>query len=278
MTSTALISSDLDRTLIYSRRFFDTEPFGATCVETLDDEQISFMTAAAITALQQLASRQVVVPATTRTVAQYQRIALPGGPYRFAVTSNGGTILVDGQPDPGWSATMTAAVAASAITLEEVLAALHTRISDTWVHSVKTAEDLFTYLVVEEATMPADFVCSWQDWCAPRGWKVSQQGRKVYTVPRALCKSHAVQEVRRRLTATGELAADAPVLAAGDGALDAELLLAADAAIRPSHGELHTMGWQTDGLTVTAVRGARAAEEILAWFHARSAAQDAQAL
>lgn len=278
MTATALIASDLDRTLIYSHRFFHTESNGATCVETLDGEQISFMTPPAISALKQLASRQVVVPATTRTVAQYQRIALPGGPYRFAVTSNGGTILVDGQPDPGWSATVAAAVAAGGITLEEVMVALHARISDTWVRSVKTAEDLFCYLVVDEAAMPADFVKSWQHWCAPRGWKVSQQGRKVYTVPRSLCKSHAVQEVRRRLTATGELATDAPVLAAGDGALDAELLVAADAAIRPSHGELHALGWQTEGLTVTAAHGAGAAEEILAWFHARSAAHNAQAL
>lgn len=278
MTATALIASDLDRTLIYSHRFFDTAPNEATCVETLDGEPISFMSTAAMTALEQLAARQLVVPATTRTVAQYQRIALPGGPYRYAVTSNGGTILVDGQPDPVWSATVTAVVAAGGITLEDLLAALRACISDTWVRSVKTAEGLFCYLVVDEATMPADFVTAWQDWCAPRGWKVSQQGRKVYTVPRSLCKSHAVQEVRRRLVVTGELAADAPVLAAGDGALDAELLLAADAAIRPSHGELDAMGWQTDGLTVTAARGAAAAEEILAWFHARSTTQNAQAL
>lgn len=277
MTATALISSDLDRTLIYSRRFLDPESDGAACVETLDGEQISFMTAAAIDALEQLASQQVVVPATTRTVAQYQRITLPGGPYPFAVTSNGGNILVDGQPDPVWCASVAAAVAAGGITLEEVLAALHARISQTWVRSIKTAEGLFCYLVVDESAMPAGFVSAWQSWCAPRGWKVSQQGRKVYTVPRSLCKSHAVEEVRRRLMATGELAADAAVLAAGDGALDAELLLAADAAIRPAHGELHAMGWQAEGLTVTAVRGAKAAEEILAWFHARATAQNAQA-
>lgn len=277
MTSTALIASDLDRTLIYSRKFVDDDAVGVQCVETLDGAQISFMTAAAIDALQQLASHQVVVPATTRTVAQYRRVALPGGPYRFAVTSNGGTILVDGQPDPAWSAAVTASVAAGGIALEDVLAALHARISDTWVRSVKVAENLFCYLVVDEAVMPADFVATWQQWCEPRGWKVSQQGRKVYTVPHSLCKSHAVEEVRRRLAAAGELAPDAPVLAAGDGALDAELLLAASAAIRPAHGELHAMGWQAEGLTVTAAPGARAAEEILAWFHARSASQNAQA-
>ncbi|WP_454231211.1 HAD family hydrolase [Mycolicibacterium fortuitum] len=278
MTATALICSDLDRTLIYSRRFLDPQSGPAECVETLDGEPISFMTAAAINALERLASQQVVVPATTRTVAQYQRIALPGGPYRFAVTSNGGTILVDGQPDPVWGASVTAAVAAGGIALEEILAALRARISDTWVRSVKTAEGLFCYLVVDEAAMPADFVSTWQAWCAPQGWKVSRQGRKIYTVPRSLCKSHAVDEVRRRLTATGELAADAAMLAAGDGALDAELLLAADTAIRPAHGELHAIGWQSDGLTITAARGAKAAEEILAWFHARSTTQNAQAL
>ena len=33
-------------------------------------------------------------------------------------------------------------------------------------------------------------------WCAPRGWAVSLQGRKVYAVPRPLTKSAAAAEVR----------------------------------------------------------------------------------
>jgi hypothetical protein len=59
------------------------------------------------------------------------------------------------------------------------------------------------------------------------------------------------------------------VLAAGDSLLDADLLLRTDAAGRPAHGELHTLGWHTDEVAVTASAGVRAGEEIAAWLLAR---------
>ena len=61
--------------------------------------------------LRALAADGLVVPATTRTIAQYHRIELPGSPFRYAVTSNGGNILVDSVPDPDWSAAMNTPLA-----------------------------------------------------------------------------------------------------------------------------------------------------------------------
>lgn len=271
MKAPVLIAIDLDRTLIYSRRFFDAPPSDGQCVEIYEGAPISFMTAIAVAELQDLSARHIVVPATTRTVAQYLRIRLPGGPHRFAVTSNGGSILVDGMPDREWNALVSAQVLVESAAIDEVITALRARVSDRWVHSGRVAEGLFSYLVVDETAMPPDFVESWRDWCAPRGWQVSQQGRKVYTVPKELCKSRAVREVRRRLVESGDLDPDASLFAAGDGALDAELLLYADAAIRPSHGELHALGWQSHHTTVTKLSGAAASEEILAWLQCRAA-------
>ena len=43
---------------------------------TLDGEPLSYLTQAAAQALRRLAARAVVVPVTTRTMAQYQRINL----------------------------------------------------------------------------------------------------------------------------------------------------------------------------------------------------------
>lgn len=265
---TALIASDLDRTLIYSRRFFDGVD-GEHCVEIYDGVPVSFMTRGALTRLEDLARLGIVIPATTRTVAQFARIQLPGGPYGYAVTSNGGTILYDGVPDTGWQSVVAERIRTGSVPIADVLAALRTRVSDQWVRSVRVAEDLFCYLVVDESRLPADFVGEWNSWCAPKGWTVSRQGRKIYAVPVALCKSAAVAEVRRRLIQNGELAEEAPLLAAGDGALDAGLLSYADAAIRPAHGELHAMNWTAPRLEVTRSSGAIAAEEMLDWFAAR---------
>lgn len=274
---TALIASDLDRTLIYSRRFFDTPPPLRQCVEIYEGEPISFMTDQAAESLRRLAAGHLVVPTTTRTVAQYRRITLPGAPFRYAITSNGGNILIDGEPDPLWTSTVAAQISECGPPLTEVMAELQTRIRDSWVRSVRVAEDLFCYLVVDEAALAEDFVTGWRQWCAGRGWAVSQQGRKIYMVPAPLCKSRAVAELHGRLTSSGELPDGAPIVAAGDGALDAGLLELADAAIRPAHGELHALEWHRTHLQVTTRSGARAADEILAWFTDRAATETPEA-
>lgn len=268
---TALIASDLDRTLIYSERSFGSASAPRVCVEIYNGSPLSFMTPRAAAWLGALAADGLVVPATTRTIAQYQRIELPGSPFRYAVTSNGGNILVDSVADPQWSAAMAACIDDGGPPLADILVALRARISDDWVQSLRVAEDLFCYLVVVEEKLPGGFLDEWAGWCAERGWVVSRQGRKIYAVPAALRKSHAVAEVRRRLVEAGELAADAPLLAAGDGALDMDLLSYADQSIRPAHGELHALGWCPSGTVVTSSSGAVAAEEILAWLADRSA-------
>jgi len=210
------------------------------------------------------------VPTTTRTPEQFRRIDLPGGPWPYAIASNGGSILEDGHLDPHWRRSVEAAVREGGASLDEITTELRSRISEEWVSKFRIADDLFCYLVVDVAAQPAGFLDDWQGWCSTRGWNASQQGRKIYTMPNSVCKSHAVAEVHRRLRDRGVLAHDAPVFAAGDGALDAAMLEAADAAIRPRHGELELMAWRHPTVSVTDAVGVAAGEEILAWF-ARSA-------
>lgn len=274
---TALIATDLDRTMIYSRAAMElavtesdvTSAAGdddLLCVEVYDGKPLSYVTSAAEAMLRTLTASAVVVPTTTRTVAQFERIDLPGAPWRYAITTNGGNILVDGVPDAGWRSGVDVAIADGGASLVEVGAELSRRIDDSWVRSSRVADELFSYLVVDLDAMPEGFVEEWNDWCVDRGWGASRQGRKIYTMPDAVCKSRAVAEVRSRLVDDGVLAAEAPVLAAGDGALDANMLSAADAAIRPRHGELETLDWQHPTLSVTGSSGIAAGEEILRWF------------
>ncbi|MBH0119100.1 HAD family hydrolase [Rhodococcus sp. CX] len=267
--TTALIASDLDRTLIYSRAAMTRAQFDRDdllCVEYHKGAPLSYLTETSAQRLRELSTTAQLVPTTTRTPAQFRRIALPGGPWRYAITSNGGAILVDGEPDPAWREGLDRAVWAGGAGLDEVLTALRARISPDWVRKLRIADDLFCYLVVDVDAQPADFLVEWDEWCRARGWGASQQGRKIYTVPDSVCKSHAVAEVHRRLVADGVLSEDSPVFAAGDGALDAPMLEAADAAIRPCHGELEALNWQHPTVAVTEESGVSAGEEILAWF------------
>lgn len=253
--------------MIYSRNAFSTtSEVPMVCVEHLEGAPLSFMTTAAALRMQSLTEPAAVIPTTTRTIKQFNRIKLPGAPWRYAITSNGGNILVDGVPDMRWRIDIDDQVRAGGTTLSEVSAELRSRIDDSWVSKFRIADHLFCYLVVKPKEVPEGFLAEWDSWCGARGWSASQQGRKIYTMPNAVCKSLAVAEVRKRLLESGELASAAKTFAAGDGALDAEMLRAADSAIRPRHGELEQLNWTSPNLTITEATGIMAGEEIVNWF------------
>ncbi|GAB3212016.1 HAD family hydrolase [Nocardia tengchongensis] len=261
-----MVATDLDRTMIYTRAAFGDADPDTMCVEEYEGQPLSYMTVTAAERLKALAETAAVVPATTRTIAQFQRIRLPGGPWPYAVTSNGGSILRNGLPDRRWRSALDARVRAECATLVEVRAELRARVDESFALRLREADDLFCYLVVDQQRLPGDFLADLDAWCRPRGWSASQQGRKIYAMPAPVSKSRAVLEVRRRMLDAGELHPASRLLAAGDGSLDADLLRAADAAIRPRHGELEQRNWRHPGVAVTAAAGIEASDEILDFF------------
>lgn len=260
-----LVATDLDRTLIYSTAAFELDVPDADAPTLVTAEfhagrPQSYLTLAAAELLWALPSG-ALLPATTRTVAQYLRIGLAGVRTRYAVTSNGGHLLVDGEVDGDWAAGVRSRIAGSA-PLAQVLARLQPCADQDWVRTVRDADELFCYLVAETTTIPDGFVDDLRDWCTGRGWRVSVQGRKVYALPDGLQKSTAVQRVR-------ELIGAETLLAAGDGILDADVLEIADAGIRPRHGELHEADWHRPHVAVTTASGIRAGEEMVRWYSDR---------
>jgi hypothetical protein len=259
---TLVIASDLDRTLIYSLaacRIGGLPMPEVSCVEFLDGEPLSFLTRTAEADLMALSELTVFVPTTTRTIAQLARVLLPGRPAQYAVAANGGHIVVDGVPDLEWSEAVTRTLAGGAAPIDEVWQWLARACDPAWTLKLRRADDLFCYAVIERPAMPAVFLDEVSAWCLERGWHTSLQGRKLYFVPAMLTKSAAVQEICRRVGATG-------FAAAGDSLLDAELLAAAVTGIRPAHGELADLGWSAGHVGVTTVAGVTAGEEIAAWL------------
>lgn len=266
---TVLVCSDLDRTLIYSTAAFALEGPDETmprllCVEFYQGAPLSYMTETSARTLEALATASTFVPTTTRTPEQYRRVHLLEKPPPYAICANGGHILVDGEDDPEWAASVRTRIADACAPLADVQRRLATNGGD-FVLKRRTASDLFAYTVVDRAALPSGWVEDLTGWCAERGWRTSLQGRKVYCLPAGLTKAAAAEEVARRAGASA-------MLAAGDALLDAELLEAADLSIRPAHGELHETGWTAPATTVTAARGVAAGEEIAHWLLARAAA------
>ncbi|NYI06723.1 HAD family hydrolase [Allostreptomyces psammosilenae] len=260
---TVLVASDLDRTLIYSPAALELAPPDAAaprllCVEVYEGKPLSFLTERAAHLLARLAEAAVFVPVTTRTEEQYRRIHLPGAAEvaPFAVTTNGGRLLVDGVVDEDWSQLVRKRLVEGCAPLAEIVDHLAEAAHPEWTLKHRVAEELFAYLVVRRDLLPAGWVAELTGWAAERGWRVSLQGRKVYLVPGPLTKRAALEEVAVRSGATR-------TLAAGDSLLDAELLSAADLAWMPGHGELADAGWTAAGVVPLTERGAAAGEEIL---------------
>ncbi|WP_436772935.1 HAD family hydrolase [Yinghuangia sp. YIM S09857] len=265
---TVVAACDLDRTLIYSKAAArlglgpGEQPPDLECVEIHEGKPISFLSRASARTIVELGARAMLVPTTTRTRAQYERIELPGRTAEYAICANGGHLLVDGVTDEDWNAGVRKRLAEESAPLAEVVAHLEAVVAPEWVRKLRVAEELFTYLVLERELVPDGVVEELTGWARERGWGVSLQGRKLYFVPESLTKGAAVDEVRRRTGAD-------TVLAAGDSLLDIELLRAADEGIRPAHGELAETGWTAPHVTVTRHAGVRAGEEILAWLLGR---------
>lgn len=259
-----MIASDLDRTLIYSAGTLqlpteDEESPNLISVEMLDGRPNSFMTMAASRRLAELSRVAVFVPITTRTMAQYRRVRFPDVAPSYAITSNGGNILVHGEPDSRWHRSTASAIAACGATLAEVKEQLRSRSQDDWALKRRMGDDLFCYIVVNVQRLPGDFIESWTAWCAARDWRVSVQGRKIYAIPLPLSKERAMTAVADRIGAEW-------VFAAGDGSLDAGFLVAADAGIRPPHGELAAVDWHHPTVKIAERVGVLAADDITRWF------------
>ncbi len=266
---TLMIATDLDRTLIYSASALDLQMSdehapALVSVEILDGRPQSYTPLTAVRRLEMLSAVATLVPLTTRTIAQFDRVHFPGTVPKYAITSNGGHILLDGVSDPGWHASVVSSILRCDAGLAEVKAELRRRTHGSWALKRRVGDDLFCYLVADLATIPADFVPSWTDWCEARGWRVSVQGRKIYAIPEPLRKERAMLAVGERVGADR-------IIAAGDGALDAGFLKTADAGIRPAHGELAAMQWTHPTVSVTEHRGVLAANDITEWFSEQQA-------
>lgn len=256
--SDALAAVDLDRTLIFSAASAGVAVDRLRCVEHLDDRPLSYMSPTTVERLDDLDACALVVPVTTRTVAQYRRVRFPGRARPFAVAANGGEILVDGEPDPLWRRRIDAAVSA-ALPVATVYERVVADADPAWLRAARVADELFCYAVIDPVTAPDDLVERWRVWAEAGGWNVSRQGRKVYLMPDVVTKWSAVAEVAAR---TG-VPADR-VFAAGDGALDRPVLERAHRSIRPRHGELEELSWHHPTLSVSSASGVAASEEIVA--------------
>lgn len=258
-----IFASDLDRTLIYSRRSFllgkhDCLP-PIRLIETIGEKEISFMTERAISMLGQLTQQLSFVPVTTRTTEQYQRITLFQKQLtpQYAVVSNGGIILHDGKPLTEWTCIVKQRVSQHASPFADILKRLEELQPERFLRSpLRFMDQLFYSARINPESLPQDELPSFREWLKKEGWNLSIQGRKIYFIPSVVNKWDGVSFVKEQLGAK-------QVIAAGDSLLDLDMITQANYGIAPSHGEIYDLLQQDLSVPFTQQNGLLASEEIL---------------
>lgn len=214
-----VFNTDLDNTMIYSYKHeIGTDK---KCVEVYQGREISFVTLKTYELLKRVQEKVLFVPTTTRTVEQYNRINLGIGIPKYALTCNGGVLLVDGVEDPNWYQESLELVALSQAELKKAELLLEN--DQNRIFEVRNIRDLFLFT---KCNLPKESVDNLRNQLDLAIVDVFHNGLKVYVVPKKLSKGNAVIRFRNMVNAT-------KVIVAGDSEFDLSMFAEAMIGLAP---------------------------------------------
>ena len=227
-----LFTSDLDRTLIFSKR----RMLANTCyksIEQLDGQTISYMSKTTYNRLVQLHAVLDFVPVTTRSLQQYTRLTLFQYELtpKIAIVANGGVILRNGKIDEVWQQHIYKRQAALPLLYEQVQEHYSSMFTAPFVRRLYEVDSLFFVLTIEDGKLPEESLLQFRIDLEQFEWTCYLLGRKLYILPCFLTKGAAVQYIKSQTSYDWHVAA-------GDSMMDLSMLELADTCFIPQHGEL----------------------------------------
>ena len=211
--------TDLDSTMIFSYKH-DIGPDKRN-VEIYYDREISFITEKTYELMKKVKERVLFVPTTTRSVEQYNRIDLGIGPVKYALTCNGGILLVNGIEDENWYQESKELIEPS---VEEMHKAMDWLAQDArTTFEVRFIRDLFVFTKCDH---PEEVVAQLRKMLNTELVDAFHTGIKVFVVPKELNKGKAIARFRNRV-------ASEYIIAAGDTEFDISMFEEAEIAIAP---------------------------------------------
>ena len=212
-----LLASDLDNTLIHS---YKHKREGDICVELLNGAEQGFMSGKVHSQLSSLPVCVELVPLTTRSVAQFERIKLPEGCYSRAITTNGAILIENGVQNEEWRISEKR----YADELMPLMKKLHAELDgNEKLNVVRIVDEMYLYISCAKPEYVGEFM---DRYSAITELDVMLSGRKIYFLPPEINKGKALKRL-----AHGENGAF--IIAAGDSTIDLPMLEAADLAIIP---------------------------------------------
>lgn len=214
-----ILCTDLDNTIIYSYKHdIGNEKMN---VELYKEREISFITKQTFELLKKVKEEFLVIPTSTRTIEQYERIDLKIGTFKYALVCNGSVLLVDGKKDKDWYEESLRLAKPSNLEVKKALEYLEN--DKRRIFELRHIEDLFVFTKCDEAETVVNELRKYLDKSLVN---VFNNKEKVYVLPTSLSKGKAIERLRKYLKAEF-------IIAAGDSEFDISMVEAADVGLVP---------------------------------------------
>ncbi|MGN0649928.1 MAG: hypothetical protein ACI4KM_05780 [Oscillospiraceae bacterium] len=213
-SSDTILLTDLDGTLIFSASQKSADDI---ICEYKDGVPISCVTSKQAELLPTLSG---IIPVTTRSIEQYRRIHIPNFSPKYALTDNGGNLLIDGIPDRQWAEASLAITEEVSAELSACRAALEHDPDRSF--EIRMVDGLFLFTKTLCAERSPELV---RNACPSDRISTFCVGQKLYVLPQKLDKGIAAVRLLERL------GFDGTIISAGDSPMDIPLLNIADIAL-----------------------------------------------
>ena len=211
--------TDLDNTIIFSYKH--NIGIDKVNIEMYQGREISYMTQKTYRLLKQVAKKMLLVPVTTRSVEQYNRIDLGLGVLPYALVCNGGIMLENGKENKCWYQQSLMSVQSAQAELQKAFNLLeHDRRR---IFELRFIRRLFVFT---KCVKSQEVVCKLKKQVDLTVVDVLNNNNKIYVVPKTLRKGESIKRLKRYIEGKR-------ILAAGDSEFDISMLQAADIAFAP---------------------------------------------
>ncbi len=214
-----ILCTDLDNTIIYSYKHdIGNEKMN---VELYKEREISFITKQTFELLKKVKEEFLVIPTSTRTIEQYERINLKIGTFKYALVCNGSVLLVDGKKDKDWYEESLRLAKPSNLEVKKALEYLENDKRRTF--ELRYIEDLFIFTKCYKSETVVNELRKHLDKSLVN---VFNNKEKVYVLPTLLSKGKAIERLKKHLKVEF-------IIAAGDSEFDISMVEAADVGLVP---------------------------------------------
>lgn len=214
-----ILCTDLDNTIIYSYKHdIGNEKMN---VELYKEREISFISNHTYELLKKVNEEFLIIPTSTRTIEQYERIDLKIGTFKYALVCNGSVLLVDGKKDKDWYKESLRLAKPSNLEVKKALEYLENDKRRTF--ELRHIEDLFVFTKCYKSETVVNELREYLD---KNLVNVFNNKEKVYVLPTLLSKGKAIERLRKYLKAEF-------IIAAGDSEFDISMVEAANVGLVP---------------------------------------------